>query len=65
MITGFMTKRQAAEYLGLSPGRVQVFITTGRLSSRMFAGMHLIPRREVYRFARKARKNGAPKRTRT
>ncbi|MBT9153050.1 MAG: hypothetical protein DDT35_01277 [Firmicutes bacterium] len=62
---GFVTVAEAAEILGVTPGRVRQFVMTGRLLpaervGRFGAGLCLFRRHDVERFGRIPRLAGRP-----
>lgn len=52
----YLTVREAAERLNVSPGRIHQFICEGRIESVKFGYVRAIPEREVERLERE-RKN--------
>lgn len=64
-----MTAKEAAQRLGVSRGRVQQFLLTGRLAGTLeHAGpvsAWSIPEEEIDRFAALERRNGRPRKPRT
>jgi excisionase family DNA binding protein len=54
-----VTPAEAAEILGVSPGRVRQFCREGRIGQE-FDGRWVIPRDELDQFAKLPRKHGRP-----
>jgi len=47
----YLTTKEAADYLGLSPSRIRQFIAYGRLKSKKHGRDHLILRSDIEYFA--------------
>jgi excisionase family DNA binding protein len=60
-VPGYVSIKEAAEMLGLSPSRVYEYVEDGRLSSVRAAHVILIPEEEVKRF--KPRIAGRPRKS--
>jgi excisionase family DNA binding protein len=56
----FWTVKQAAEYLGVSPARVKVFVEQGRLPAVKLARDWMLSRDAVIKFAKIPRITGRP-----
>jgi site-specific DNA-methyltransferase (adenine-specific) len=57
----YLTTREAAEFLGVSPSRVRQFIQQRRLKSEKHGRDHMLLREDVHRFASKGTlKRGRP-----
>jgi excisionase family DNA binding protein len=58
----YLTTREAAEILGVSPARIRQFIQQSRLKSEKHGRDHMLLREDVHRFAAKgALKRGRPR----
>ena len=56
-----MTQREAAGLLGVSPSRVSVLVSSGRLTSRRFEGRNLVSVQSVNAYLASPRKSGRPR----
>lgn len=63
-ITKYLTVRQAAEVLGCTEGRIRQLIAAKSLEAEKFAGVWLILKNDLDRFAEPA-KVGRPRKTTT
>lgn len=59
--THFMTQREAADLLGVSPSRVSALVSSGRLTSRRFEGRNLVSVQSVNAYLASPRKSGRPR----
>jgi len=57
----YLTVREFAKRLGVTPGRVRQFICEGRLRTEMFGANRAIPEEEALRFEQEQRMPGRPK----
>lgn len=61
IVPGYMTTKEAADYLEIKPSRVRQLVIAGRLRSEKIGQSHLIPFDDVQRYKAERANAGWPK----